>query len=216
MKATKKLVLLLGGVALFSLGTRAFLNFKKIPVITKIPEVLQAVEPKVIRELTKEEYAAVKKELVGLLKQHDPKFILTTLRERVNGDAAVLKSCHALAHVIGHEAYEKYHDFGKAMQYQDEICNSGYLHGIIESHFEKSKDVFATMQTVCNNYPAGKYTSWQCYHGVGHGVMYFTENDLKKSLALCDIYKDAVASESCTNGVFMENFNADQKVHLSR
>ncbi len=173
----------------------------------------QSVE---LKELSREEYAVVKEEFLGLINTHDPKFALTELRERIKTDHALLRSCHALVHEIGHAAYEKYGDFGEAMKYQDEICNSGYLHGIIETHFSKSADVFTAMQGVCNPYPLGKYLSWECYHGVGHGVMYYTSNDLPKSLKLCDRYESSFARTNCANGVFMENFNTDQKIHPSK
>lgn len=38
------------------------------------------------------------------------------------------------------------------MKYQDEVCNSGYLHGIIEARFSRSDDVFADMKTMCDPY----------------------------------------------------------------
>ncbi len=167
------------------------------------------------KELSVEAYTAAKEEFVAMVKMHDPKFALTELREKIKTDDMLLRSCHALTHDIGHAAYEKYGDFGEAMQYQDEICNSGYLHGIIETYFRKSADVFLAMKTVCNAYPLGKYLSWECYHGIGHGLMYYTSNDLPKSLKLCGSYESAFARENCINGVFMENFNTDQKLHPS-
>ena len=169
-----------------------------------------------LKELSIEEYSKVKEEFWGLMNTHDPKFVLTELRERVKIDNTLLRSCHALVHDIGHKAYEKYGDFGESMKYQDEICNSGYLHGIIETHFSKSANVFTAMKTVCSSYPLGKYISWECFHGVGHGLMYYTSNDLPKSLESCDRYESFFARLSCTNGVFMENFNTDQKFHHSK
>ena len=47
-------------------------------------------------------------------------------------------SCHDLVHEVGREAYKKYGDFSEAMKYQDEVCNSGYLHGYIESRFRRA------------------------------------------------------------------------------
>lgn len=167
------------------------------------------------KELSPGAYESVKEEFVGMVHTHDPKFALTELRERIKTDDTLLRSCHTLVHDIGRAAYEKYDDFGKAMQYQDEICNSGYLHGIIEIYFRKSADALLAMKTVCDAYPLGKYLSWECYHGVGHGLMYYTLNDLPKSLELCGTYETAFARENCTNGVFMENFNTDQKLHPS-
>ncbi len=172
--------------------------------------------PFVVNELTREEYMERKKEFLALLNTHDPRFALAQLREQVKTDDALLRSCHALVHEIGREAYKKYADFGLAMQYQDEICNSGYLHGIIETHLFKNVDVLGAIKVVCSPYPTGKYLSWECYHGVGHGVMYYTANDLPRSLEMCEKYENDFARTTCINGAFMENFNTDQKSHASK
>jgi hypothetical protein len=31
------------------------------------------------------------------------------------------------------------------------------------------------MQTMCDQYPVGSFLSWECYHGIGHGVMFYTD-----------------------------------------
>src|SRR6185369_1242027 len=154
-------------------------------------------------------------ELVGIELNQNPKIALNKLAEMIRTNNSVARSCHALTHEIGQNAYEKYKDFGRAMKYQDEICNSGYLHGIIESRFAEATDIFSTMQTVCNTYAPQSYIGWECFHGVGHGLMYFTENDLPKSLSYCETYKNYDERSACTNGVFMENFNTDEKLHHS-
>ena len=166
-------------------------------------------------ELSKEEYEQLKLEFLQLEDEQNPKIALAELRARIKTDDALLRSCHALVHEMGRAAYEKYHDFAHAMEYQDEVCNSGYLHGVIEGYFSKSADVFSAMQTVCNGYPPGKFVSRECYHGIGHGVMYYTSNDLPRSLLLCDSFESTFARAACSNGVFMENFNTDQKLHPS-
>jgi hypothetical protein len=168
------------------------------------------------RELTVQEYAVARNEYVNLLNNQNPRVALDKLREDTKTNSSLLRSCHALTHELGHEAYEKYKDFGEALKYQDEICNSGYLHGIIEAHFSESNDIFATLQSVCNKYAVESFIGWECYHGVGHGLMYYTSNDLPKSISLCETYRNDFAASSCVNGVFMENFNSDQKLHTSR
>ncbi len=168
------------------------------------------------RELSKEEYALVKAEFIDLAITEDPKVALSKLREQIKTDEALLRSCHSLMHEIGRQAYEKYGSFAEAIKYSDEICNSGYLHGIIEAHFYQSPDVWTAMQKVCDPYPEGKFLSWECYHGVGHGLMYYSENDLPSSLAMCGSYGTYFAQSSCVNGVFMENFNSEQDLHKSK
>jgi len=165
--------------------------------------------------LSKEQYSGIRDELFSTLHTLGASEALANLREQIKSDNAVLRSCHALVHELGHEAYETYRDFAVALKYQDEICNSGYLHGVIESHFSKSGDIFSTMMSVCDAYPLGKYLSWECFHGVGHGVMYYTANDLPKSVALCEEYDLAFSRTTCINGVFMENFSTEQKDHTS-
>jgi plastocyanin len=166
-------------------------------------------------ELSEERYGEIEKELAALVREENPRSALEKLRAEIRIDDALARSCHPLVHDVGHAAYEKYGDFGEAMKYQDEVCNSGYLHGIIESRFEESNDVFADMKKMCDPYPQGSYMSWQCYHGLGHGAMFYTANDLPRSLEMCDGFEDAFGRSNCANGVFMENFNADQKLHLS-
>jgi plastocyanin len=160
-------------------------------------------------------YEEKKDELVALMKRENPRVALDRLRTEIETDDALSRSCHSVVHEIGREAYREYGDVGEAMKYRDEVCNSGYLHGIIETKFSVSEDVFAEMQTMCDGYREGGFLSWQCNHGLGHGVMFYAANDLPRSLEMCDRLGDPFASSNCANGVFMENFNADQKLHLS-
>ena len=162
-----------------------------------------------------ERYGEVKDTLVALVRDEDPKVALDRLWDETEANDAILDSCHPLVHEIGRAAYEKYGDVGKALKYQDEGCEAGYFHGVIESRLSESDDVFADMKTMCDPYPRGGFVSWQCYHGLGHGVMFYTANDLPRSLEMCDAFRNSSMRFACANGVFMENFNADQKLHLS-
>ena len=167
-------------------------------------------------ELSDKRYREIEAELTALVREENPRVALEKLRREIKTDDALARSCHPLVHDVGHAAYEKYGDFGEAMKYQDEVCNSGYLHGIIESRFSESDDVFADMKTMCDQYRSGSYMSWQCYHGIGHGLMFYTANDLPRSLKMCEGFDTDFGRSNCANGVFMENFNADQKLHLSK
>jgi plastocyanin len=166
--------------------------------------------------LSDERYKERKDALLTLVREENPRVALDRMREEIETNDALSRSCHALVHEVGREAYEKYGDFGQAMKYRDELCNSGYLHGIIESKFSQSEDVFADMETMCDRYEPGSYMSWQCYHGIGHGAMFYTSNDLPRSLEMCDGFESAFGRSSCANGVFMENFNTEQKDHVSK
>ncbi len=172
------------------------------------PDEARANEPE-------ERVKKAREDLLALVRNEDPKAALARLREGTEKDDALLRSCHPLVHDVGRVAYEKYGDFGEAMKYQDEVCNSGYLHGIIETRLSNSDDVLADMKTMCDPYPRGSFLGWQCQHGLGHGAMFYTANDLPRSLEMCDAFGNPFKRSSCANGVFMENFSADQKLHLS-
>ncbi len=49
---------------------------------------------------------------------------------------------------------------------------------------------------------------WQCDHGLGHGLMYYTDGDMEDAFLLCGMLEGDHA-ESCENGVWMEVFNAE-------
>ena len=52
------------------------------------------------------------------------------------------------------------------------------------------------------------FISYQCVHGLGHGLMLHTGYDLPKSLRVCDDLEEQFDQVSCTGGVFMENANS--------
>ncbi len=154
--------------------------------------------------------------LIETVDNKDPRAALELLEQKAASSDAIAASCHALAHSIGHEAFNKYKNFGKTMSYQNEICNSGYIHGVIESYFTSSVDIQLVMLSVCNAYKLESFLSWECFHGIGHGIMFYTNNNLPLSLQTCDRYKQKFSWSACVNGVFMENFNTDQKIHYSQ
>lgn len=164
--------------------------------------------------LTDTEYTKVQNYVIDLVKKESPAVALAQLKVLMKDSAAVSRSCHGLVHEIGHETYGKYNDFAAAMAYREDMCGSGFLHGVIETHFAKVDNVFKEMDTICNTYVTLNDKA-KCYHGVGHGIMFYTENDLPMSIEHCDRYPDQEAKVRCAEGVFMENFNTEQKDHLS-
>lgn len=159
------------------------------------------------KPLDHHQFETIQNKLVQLLQEKDPRASFDYLRSAIKEDAALARDCHPLLHYLGHSAYEKYQDFNKTVSYQDGLCNSGYTHGTIEAHFMASNDIDATLKSTCP-YQDNKITfqQWQCYHGIGHGTMYFTDKDLPQSLSLCESLPTSVARSSCANGVFMERF----------
>ncbi len=165
--------------------------------------------------LSESHYDLLQKKLETIINKQDPREAFVLLKRSIKENEEVLASCHVLTHDMGHIAYAKYQDFGKAMSYKQEICNSGYIHGVIESHFDQATDIEQAMLTVCIPYYPGTFTRWQCDHGIGHGVMIATDDNLPKALSLCEKLQSPESRSVCANGAFMENVMADQKNHFS-
>jgi hypothetical protein len=133
------------------------------------------------------------------------------LREESSQDSQVLALCHDILHAIGHVAFDKYGSFKEAVPYQEDFCNSGYIHGLLESYLSTSEDPLVGLRDQCDDYGQGKreFDLLQCYHGIGHGLMYVTGGDLDHSLRLCRENLPEEARPSCQNGVYMEIFNRE-------
>jgi hypothetical protein len=167
------------------------------------------------KQLSSAEYKNLELELNKLVDLESPRVALEKIRVDSLAIEGVQRSCHPLVHSIGQAAYNKYKSFAEALSYKDGICNSGYLHGVIESHFLNSTNLFETINSTCSSYNPEKFVGWECFHGIGHGLMYFTSNNLPYSLSYCGDFLNEKAKLACSNGVFMENFNTDRKIHPS-
>ncbi len=165
------------------------------------------VSVEVAEPISHHEFEAQTTKLDALLTQNDPRASFDYLRTTIKDDPVVARVCHPLLHHLGHSAYEKYKDFNTAVNYQDGLCNSGYIHGVIEAHFMVSDDINVALQTTCPTQESKQtFQQWQCNHGMGHGAMYYTGKDLPQSLSLCETLATKQARNSCINGAFMERF----------
>lgn len=175
---------------------------------------LYAVRSFPSEELTPEAYERLRQEVVARTRDTDPRTTLDWLTRKASRDERVLRSCHALVHEIGHTAYEKYGDVARALTYRDEICGSGYIHGVIESYIDEVGYEDGVLEALCEKSidPADRAN---CFHGAGHGLMYYTGNSLPESLAACDSLSRAADRLRCAEGVFMENFGSDAIYHPS-
>jgi hypothetical protein len=51
------------------------------------------------------------------------------------------------------------------------------------------------------------FLQYQCLHGLGHGLMIFSADQLPWALSMCSKLDNGWSQQSCSGGVFMENFN---------
>lgn len=150
--------------------------------------------------------------LIAIVNDQNPHLALQELAKRMTTNETVFQNCHVIVHAIGRAAYKKYGDFDTALQYQDTTCSDGYLHGVIEAKFASlgsAQAAIAELKSTCAKY----HGTDRCWHGTGHGVMFFTANDLPKALSICNTYARSRARGRCYEGVFMENFLSDPDAH---
>ena len=161
---------------------------------------------------TNEFYLKLKERYKNTTLDNDPKYAIRTLEEESLKDERVYALCHDILHEIGRTAYVKYGSFSGATKFQSDFCNSGYIHGVFETYFESVEDPLTGLKEQCLEYASATgraFDLWQCYHGSGHGFMYFTGGDLDKSLALCEEGFGETLGVHCQNGAFMEIFNLE-------
>ena len=154
-------------------------------------------------------YASVQQELEAIVATTGPRSALDRLAAVAASDTELAGLCHGLSHAVGHAAQKKL-GFTGALALQDDVCGSGYVHGVIEQELSVHIDDFEhRFRTMC---PADDP---RCFHGLGHGLMFVTDNDLPDSLEHCRTFAIPFQRIQCAEGVFMENFEADDEAHPS-
>lgn len=143
------------------------------------------------------------------------------LKKRYNENAYVKSQCHPMTHVIGRAATEIYPDVADAYMHGDSFCWSGYYHGAMEGIVAKigAEELPNELNSICAAIPGKEKYSFDyfnCVHGLGHGLMSFTDNELFDSLKLCDNLDGTWEKRSCYGGVFMENVIVDNKDHFTK
>lgn len=143
------------------------------------------------------------------------------LKTRYATNSYVVAQCHPLTHVIGNAAVAKYPTVAEAYTHGDSVCWSGYYHGVLEGVVGQigRNNLADQLDSICDGV-AGKanysFDYYNCVHGLGHGVMAFTNDELFDSLNLCDRINGNWEQLSCYSGVFMENVIIDNKNHFTK
>lgn len=148
----------------------------------------------------------------------DPITAFKDLRVLYTMSPMIQTYCHPLSHSIGHAAVEKYPKVADAYTHGEDFCWSGYYHGVIERYINKIgyENLSKEIDGICADIPGKSSYSfdyYNCVHGVGHGVMSITGDELFDSLKFCDGLSGQWEKSSCYSGVFMENVIADGRNH---
>ncbi|HEY2987529.1 MAG TPA: hypothetical protein VGL11_07370 [Candidatus Binatia bacterium] len=142
-----------------------------------------------------------------------PAQLLGLVQKYEDSDPALKLSCHPVVHALGREIFRIKGNIHDSFLACDQTCHSGCYHGAVERflrgdaqggrHVTQS-EIMSKAAAACDA-KAPQRVYFQCLHGLGHALMYFTENQLDKSLQGCDSLPDGWSRESCYGGVFMEN-----------
>lgn len=122
--------------------------------------------------------------------------------------------CHLTAHYLGQIAYKRYRGVAAVFSEANHACLGGLYHGAVEGYFIaqnitdiKDNKIKQQIKNVCGT--AKDYDDPQkfteCNHGLGHAMMYLTENDLLEALDLCDALSSFNEQGLCYTGALMAN-----------
>jgi mono/diheme cytochrome c family protein len=153
----------------------------------------------------------------NLAYKEGPEKALAELAKDDTSIAGVRDDCHQISHWVGHAGLAYYkNDAGVALSHGAMTCNSGYYHGVMQLAFAglPRAAVFAKAKKLCQNpvLHANEFLLYQCFHGLGHGLMIYSGDDLPWSLETCHRLPDYINGDSCTGGVFMQNFDTTMGV----
>ncbi len=153
----------------------------------------------------------------NLAYKEGPQKALATLGEDDKSMPGVHADCHQISHWVGHAGLAYYkNDAGVALSHGAMTCNSGYYHGVMQLAFAglPKPAVVRKARKLCTN-PAintSDFLLYQCVHGLGHGLMIYSGDDLPWSLKTCHKLQNQFDQISCTGGVFMQNLDTTMGV----
>ena len=129
---------------------------------------------------------------------------------------------HWTVHTVGHTAYKLLQSRRAALGLLPEnafsenryLIYEGYVHGVFMAYFAeyiKDTPVDDLVKESCGQFYSEAITpedpSWragrQCFHGVGHALMYALKNQTQEALKVCERIPPWVRG-NCAFGVFME------------
>ncbi len=154
------------------------------------------------------------------LKNHSTLEILQLVQRFEAEDPEFRRDCHPVVHAIGRETYRLKGNIHDSFSACDQTCHSGCYHGSVE-RFLRGDNIYAEVDkhpstaelkqkaaAACDPNIALRLR-FQCLHGLGHALLFFSRYQLVQSLGVCDVLPDSWSQSSCYGGVFMENvFNA--------
>jgi hypothetical protein len=201
---------------LLALGTAAFAQTSNAPAASALPTA-QSVKSCMN---SRRSAACLDSLFADALKKHSTLEILQLIERYEAEDPELRRDCHPVVHAVGRETYRIKGNIHDSFSACDQTCHSGCYHGSVE-RFLRGDDIYSQVDKhpsaaelkqkaalACDPNIAARLR-FQCLHGLGHALMFFSRYQLLPSLEACDGLQEDWSQSSCYGGVFMENvFNA--------
>jgi hypothetical protein len=150
------------------------------------------------------------------LSRHTTRELLQLLQRLEAEDPELRRDCHPIVHAIGRETFRIKGNIHESFAACDQTCHSGCYHGSVE-RFLRGDNIYSQIDkhpstaelrqkaaAACDpNIPLR--LRFQCLHGLGHALLFFSRYQLTQSLEVCDVLTEDWSRNSCYGGVFMEN-----------
>ena len=117
-----------------------------------------------------------------------------------------IDDCHFISHSIGHSALQTNLDlYENLIGVDGAICRGGFYHGIMSEYFTELKENGSDItgyKTLCNKL-IGTPDYKKCVHGIGHGLIFYFDENLNSVIDACDqmsLYQGSM----CMGGAMMQ------------
>jgi hypothetical protein len=150
------------------------------------------------------------------LKNHSTVEALQLIRRYEAEDPELRRDCHPVVHAIGRETFQLKGNIHDSFSACDQSCHSGCYHGSVE-RFLRGDEIYSQTYkhpsqaelkqkaaAACDPTTPARFR-YQCLHGLGHAILFFSLYQLQASLDICDALAEDWSRSSCYGGVFMEN-----------
>jgi hypothetical protein len=121
--------------------------------------------------------------------------------------------CHDEAHDLGKVIFAKVKDIGIGLRVCADRCFSGCMHGVLMEAFASvQKDGHIVLETVkpkmgeiCRNEQmVASYSPGDCAHGVGHALMYLSDDNIPEAIDACKEFDTYPMKYYCATGAYMQ------------
>jgi len=153
------------------------------------------------------------------LKNHSTVEALQLIRRFEAEDTELRRDCHPVVHAIGRETFQLKGNIHESFSACDQTCHSGCYHGSVE-RFLRGDEIYSQTYkhpsqaelkqkaaAACDPNTPVRFR-YQCLHGLGHAILFFSLYQLQSALDICDALDEEWSRSSCYGGVFMENVSS--------